>query len=245
MADKIMRTTYGAGAAGADAASADEIFRYEQILARDPSSLVFAALAELYRKRKMPDRAVKVCRRGLQHHPEFVSGRVALARAYADLGEIGRAERELERVVQAAPENLVAQRLLLAIYRKTGERAKLEKTVHRVLSLNPADEEARGLWRRMQESPSMAPERGGNGGGGITTQTLAEIYASQGYHRKAFEIYRRLALRDPENPFYHERLAELKEKLSRRWGQAGGAGEGAVGVRGGVSGGSPRGGGEA
>ena len=41
---------------GRDAES-DEMDRYRQILAREPSSLVFAALAEAYRKRKRLNQA--------------------------------------------------------------------------------------------------------------------------------------------------------------------------------------------
>ena len=71
----------------------DEIDRYQEILARESSSLVFAALSEAYRRRNMLDQAIAVCKKGLHHHPGFVSGRVALARAYVDKGETDRAAK--------------------------------------------------------------------------------------------------------------------------------------------------------
>jgi tetratricopeptide (TPR) repeat protein len=200
---------------------ADEITRYRDILARESSSLVFAALAEAYRKRNMLDQAIAVCRKGLHHHPDFLSGRVALARAYVDKGETLRAVKELERVIVNAPDNLIAQRLLLNIYDEKGDWDNLEKTVHRILSLDPRDEAARSAWQRLCR-------RTGDGAGGtsresrpgeIVTQTLAEIYASQGYVEKAFEIYSRLALLDPENPVVHERLADLKQRIVHRGGR--------------------------
>jgi len=194
----------------------EEINRYREILARESSSLVFAALSEAYRRRNMLDQAIAVCKTGLHHHPGFVSGRVALARAYVDKGDTDRAVKELERVILTAPDNLIAQGLLLAIYEEKHDWDNLEKTVHRILSLDPQDERARKSWQTLRTQPTV----GENGAGGeyreIVTQTLAEIYASQGYYDKAFGIYRKLSVQEPENPNLHERLADLKQQILHR-----------------------------
>lgn len=44
----------------------------------------------------------------------------------------------------------------------------------------------------------------------IATSTLAEIYAQQGLHDRALEIYRRIARRSPDDPRVAERIAELE-----------------------------------
>jgi tetratricopeptide (TPR) repeat protein len=194
----------------------DEINRYQEILARESSSLVFAALSEAYRKRNMPDQAIAVCKKGLHHHPGFLSGRVALARAYVDKGETDRAVKELERVILAAPDNLIAQGLLLAIYEEKRDWDNLEKTAHRILSVDPQDEKARRSWQTLRTQPTTGENAAGGGSGEIVTQTLAEIYASQGYYDKAFDIYRKLSVREPENPNLHERLADLKHQILHR-----------------------------
>lgn len=194
----------------------DEVNRYQQILARESSSLVFAALSEAYRKRNLLDQAIAVCRRGLHHHPGFVSGRVALARAYVDKGETDRAAKELERVILTAPDNLIAQGLLLAIYEEKNDWDNLEKTVHRILSVDPQDEKARKSWQALRTQPTANESAAGGACGEIVTQTLAEIYASQGYYDKAFDIYSKLSVREPENPNLHERLADLKQQLLLR-----------------------------
>ena len=194
----------------------DEINRYQEILARESSSLVFAALSEAYRKRNMLDQAIAVCKKGLHHHPGFVSGRVALARAYVDKGETDRAAKELERVILAAPDNLIAQGLLLAIYEENRDWDNLEKTVHRILSVDPQDEKARKSWQTLHTQPTTNENAAGGGCGEIVTQTLAEIYASQGYYDKAFDLYRKLSVREPENPGIHERLADLKQQILHR-----------------------------
>lgn len=78
----------------------------------DPTSRVFAPLAEAYRRLGRLDEGIEICREGLQHHPDFHSGRVALAKCLIDKMAYREARDELERVVKSVPENLLAQRLL-------------------------------------------------------------------------------------------------------------------------------------
>lgn len=82
--------------------------RYQQ----DPTSRVFAPLAEAYRRLGRIDEAIDVCLEGLKHHPDFIGGRVALARCFLDKKKYSRAKDELEIVVGISPDNLLAQRLL-------------------------------------------------------------------------------------------------------------------------------------
>jgi hypothetical protein len=81
-------------------------------LQQDPTSRVFAPLAESYRRLGRLDEAIEICQKGLEHHPDFHGGRVALAKCYIDKHRHQDAQRELEKVVHLAPENLLAQRLL-------------------------------------------------------------------------------------------------------------------------------------
>ena len=64
---------------------------------------------------------------------------------------------------------------------------------------------------------SLAPDVGDNvpgdlvpGGGGICTQTLAELYAGQGASDKAIEVYQKLIANDPDNEELSRRLTELQ-----------------------------------
>ena len=78
----------------------------------DPTSRIFAPLAEAYRRMSRLDDAIDICLEGLGHHPDFHGGRVALARCYIDKREFWLAKHELEKIVHVVPENLLAQRLL-------------------------------------------------------------------------------------------------------------------------------------
>ena len=87
----------------------------------DPASIVFAALAEEYRRAGRLEEAIVTCRAGLEHHPAFLSARVTLGRALIDVGELAEAKEALEYVVSAAPENLAAIRALAEIHSRQGE----------------------------------------------------------------------------------------------------------------------------
>lgn len=101
-----------------------EIERFLAIWRKDPRSRVFAPLAEAYRKIGEVDRAIEVCLRGLEVHPNYVSGRVALGRAYFDKGDLKSAKAQLEMVYEADPENLVAAKTLGEIYEAEGNLEK-------------------------------------------------------------------------------------------------------------------------
>ena len=87
----------------------------------DPASIVFAALAEEYRRAERFEEAIATCRAGLEHHPSFLSARVTLGRALIEVGELEEAKDVLEHVVNAAPENLAAIRALADIHSRQGE----------------------------------------------------------------------------------------------------------------------------
>jgi tetratricopeptide (TPR) repeat protein len=100
------------------APSLDDLRRRVQ---QDPASLVFAYLAEECRRAGAVDEAMRVCRAGLVHHPEYLSARVTLGRALLARGELDAAEAELALVLGAAPENLAALRALAEIRRLRGD----------------------------------------------------------------------------------------------------------------------------
>ena len=87
----------------------------------DPASIVFAALAEEYRRAERFEEAIATCRAGLEHHPAFLSARVTLGRALIEVGELEEAKDVLKHVVNAAPENLAAIRALAEIHSRQGE----------------------------------------------------------------------------------------------------------------------------
>src|ERR1044071_9765675 len=77
-------------------------------IAKDPSSIAFAQLAEEYRRSGDFNEAVKVCREGLATHPGYLSAQVTLGRALMELQQFDEACTELEAVRRAAPDHPAA-----------------------------------------------------------------------------------------------------------------------------------------
>lgn len=105
----------------------------------DPTSRVFAPLAEAYRRLGRFDDAIGICLEGLEHHPDFHGGRVVLAKCYLAAKKLTEARAELERVCHAVPENLLGQRLLGDTYLALGNKASALHCYKMALLLAPGE----------------------------------------------------------------------------------------------------------
>src|ERR1700687_1759868 len=97
-----------------------QIYEYLRRYQEDPTSRVFAPLAEAYRKSGLVDEAIEIAREGLQVHSRFIGGKVVLARALFDKKPFDDVILELGKVVEDVPDNLVAQRLIAESYLMQG-----------------------------------------------------------------------------------------------------------------------------
>src|SRR6187551_2752829 len=76
----------------------------------------FAAVAERFRRAGDLDRAIDLCREGLQRFPHLLSARVTLGWALLDKGAFAEAQTELQQVLKRAPDNLAAIRGLAELH---------------------------------------------------------------------------------------------------------------------------------
>jgi tetratricopeptide (TPR) repeat protein len=134
-----------------------QIYHYLKKYQEDPTSRVFAPLAEAYRKAGLLDEAIDICRDGLRIHPNFIGGRVALARAFFDKRFYEDVVKELEPVIADAPDNLVAQRLLADSYLILGRIAQALNAYKVLLYFTPQDIE---LGKMVKEIEMKAYEDG-------------------------------------------------------------------------------------
>lgn len=88
--------------------------RNRKVPAEDTAA--FGAIAERFRRGGALERAVSLCREGLQKFPDHVSARVTLGWALLDLGKYDEARTELEQVLRRAPDNLAAIRGLAELH---------------------------------------------------------------------------------------------------------------------------------
>ena len=74
-----------------DSTPNDEIRRFEDQYRSQPESLVFARLADAYRKAGEPQRALEVLEDGLRRHPDYASAYIVHARTLRDVGRLDEA----------------------------------------------------------------------------------------------------------------------------------------------------------
>jgi tetratricopeptide (TPR) repeat protein len=187
--------------------------RLERIYEENPGTRLFLALAEEYFRDGQLEKAVEVCRGGLETFPGYTSARVTLARSLIDLGQDAEAEVELGAVLGNSPDNLLASRLYAALLIRQGRLDEAMPVVDRLLELSPDDEE--GLRFRGQLEQPAEPDPGpGSTGEQIKTSTLARLYEEQGLREKALGVYDTLLSMNPDNQEIAARAAALRSRLA-------------------------------
>lgn len=86
--------------------------RYYAQWQEDPTSVVFAPIAEYFISVGQYDEAIAICRQGLEHNPEMVMGQVALAKAHFRKKDFPHAREILVRVLRAHPQQPKAAELM-------------------------------------------------------------------------------------------------------------------------------------
>lgn len=182
--------------------------RYYRHWQADPSSIVFAPIAEFFLRYGMIDDAFRVCRAGVKRHPALVSGRIVMARIHLARGNWEEAEEELRRVQAIVPQNASAREMMeeIASVRQRERDAGVE--VHPARAFVPLagvklgdssrgaeGDEAAGLPRPI--APSWK------------TVTMANIFAAQGHVEQARGIYQAILASDPANEAARRGLAAL------------------------------------
>ena len=104
-----------------DESAEDEIRRFEEQFRSQPESLVFARLADAYRKSGDLERSLEVLDEGIGRHPDYLSAHIVRARTFRDLGRSDEARSAFERVIELDAQNLVAIRGLAEIARESGD----------------------------------------------------------------------------------------------------------------------------
>ncbi len=99
----------------------DDIRRWSDELARDPSSMVFLQLGEALRRQGQKDLALKVALRGLERRPHNADAHDLLARIYVDRGDLERAFDEWDMVLRLVPEHAGALKGMGFVYFRQGQ----------------------------------------------------------------------------------------------------------------------------
>ena len=117
------------------------LIRYLKMYQDNPSSKIFAPLAESYRKIGLIDEAIEICKEGLNIHPDFTGGKVALARAYFDKKLFLNVRSVLSPVLDEIADNLIAQKLFAEASLQLGHFEDALRSYKLLLFYYPQDEE--------------------------------------------------------------------------------------------------------
>lgn len=134
------------------------LLKYLKMFQDDPKSKIFAPLAESYRKIGLVDQAIEICIEGLSSNPDFVGGKVALARAYFDKKQHAKVRDLLMPVIDKIPDNLLAQKLLADSCLVLGFVQEALASYKMLLYFNPNDTDAGAM---VHELETQSYEGGG------------------------------------------------------------------------------------
>lgn len=125
-----------------EATGGDEIRRFEEQYRRNPDSLVFARLADGYRKAGEPDRALEILDEGIRRHRDYPSAYIIRARTFIDLERAEDADAAFRHVLELDAQNLVAMRGLADLSEERGDRGAAAEWYERIVAQDPLNAEA-------------------------------------------------------------------------------------------------------
>jgi len=130
--------------------SSELMKRYLAIYKKDPTSKVFALLANMYRKEGDLDKALALCKAGLKRNPHYALGHVSLALILLDLNKLELAIEALEKATEYSSENIFAYKLLGQTWLKLKNPEKTLEAYKMVLFLDPKNKKAESIVRKLE-----------------------------------------------------------------------------------------------
>ena len=205
-----------------DQAIVGAIRRQEERLARDPTSLAFAQLADLYRKAGRTREAVALCRDGLMRYPHYTTARLILAKTLAADGQLAAALVELNAILEMSPKDVQCHRLAAEVHRRLGHIDDAVGHLEAVAEIDPGDRESRALLSLMRASTPPAAEASGLsrilGDATFTTVTFGALCLEQGCVEDAVQVFTRILRKNPDHREARERLESALRARQRRKG---------------------------
>lgn len=197
------------------------IRRYEDRVGREPTSLAFAQLADLYRKAGRARDAITLCRDGLARYPQYTTARLILAKALMAEGALDEALAEIRTILDAHPGDAQAHRLGADLERQRGRIDAAAEHLDAVARLDPSDRESRTLLGLLRADPNASDAsallrvlRDDT----FVTPSFGALCLEQGSLEEAALVFTRILRRDPEHAAARAGLESALRARSRRKG---------------------------
>ena len=204
-----------------DVAMTATIRRQEERLARDPTSLAFAQLADLYRKAGRPADAIATCRAGLQRYPHYTTARLILAKTLLAENDPDAALAEIEAILQVSPKDVQCHRLAAEAHRRMGRLDAAVRSLENAVALDPGDRESRALLTVLNADAGVGETAGVARllvDDTFVTAAFGSLCLDQGLAEEAALVFTRLLRQDPGNTDARDRLELALRARSRRKG---------------------------
>lgn len=115
----------------------ERIERCLAILADNPHSQVFAALAEAYRRRGEFSRAFSVCKSGLKHHPDYAPAYIVLAKLYIHQRMLDDAHTAIQKAIEVDGQTRSTDMLEAEVHLATGDLDAARPIIDRLQRSEP------------------------------------------------------------------------------------------------------------
>ncbi|MFT6068844.1 MAG: tetratricopeptide (TPR) repeat protein [Bacteriovoracaceae bacterium] len=136
------------------------IEKYSSAFEKDPTSRVFAPLAEGYRKAGLATKAMEILKIGIRNNPSYLQGYISLASCYTDLGEHNLAYTTLRPLISDNRDNIRLQKLFGENCVELGHHEEALESYKYLLFLNPKDHEVSKMVAKIEDSylPTVEPK---------------------------------------------------------------------------------------
>jgi tetratricopeptide (TPR) repeat protein len=115
----------------------NEIKKLNDYLHQNPSSMLFARLADRYLAMKEIEKAIDICQSGLRHHPDYSSAYFVLAKCFFARKQYDEAERRLKRVISLEPAFLKAHKLYSDLMAEIGWTQSSHTSLRKIHEIDP------------------------------------------------------------------------------------------------------------
>ncbi len=119
-----------------------EIEQLEHRYAENPDGLVFARLADAYRRTGDFAKAEGLILHGLKTHPTYISGHNVLGRVYLDAERLADAHEQFNKVLELDPQNMIALRALGDLAMNGGRLEDARSWYEKILFIDPRNQDA-------------------------------------------------------------------------------------------------------
>lgn len=186
--------------------------KYEYTLRMFPDSDSLLALAEVHLALGEVTEARRTVSGFTEEKGDSSRARLILAKAHLMCWNAAAAEEELKKALSLDHRNTQASDLLIHIYKSAGRTAEAFR-----VALSPVPDP----WRRGEntgkpEEPSPEPKEKNKPQAGVfETDTMLNLYVSQGLYEDALGIIEVLCELEPDNAVYRSKCEEIRALLAK------------------------------